>query len=348
MGNIYHSDCLNCQKCNAKLWFKSFYKKGDGKLYCNYDCKEAINLPPINNAGDDNIEPALSNSEISRRRDHTKQKKFLEIFAYNSDYAFPNISKNKIYDVTSVSNGFEVKKPPRPKVGPEPFFYNRPDTIISDLKPKANIEYNLNSPFASVSMSEFDKNVFLSKRQLLVFKPRTQRSQKIEPFSYNKLEKIDNDSNIKLKQFPNPPFALHSNYMQVVQNKMIKSEEIDNQCNRCNLIIKDKKEIFEFRAKKYHKSCLRCSKCNHELFFMKKILNDPNSDEKLYCEHCYTDIFSPKCAKCNQLVASYMLSTQHEDKIYHKECFFCQRCRKYVSNEQYFKAGKIILCRNCL
>ena len=79
---------------------------------------------------------------------------------------------------------------------------------------------------------------------------------------------------------------------------------------------------------------------------MKKVLSGPN-DEGMYCEPCHTDMYGPKCPKCQETVTPYMLSTLYENKLYHKECFICQRCKRNLANEKFVKSGNLIICKKC-
>lgn len=245
------------------------------------------------------------------------------------------------------SNGFRFRKPPRPKQALEPFIYNeRPS---SPVIPPASAEYELNSPYSSKSLNELDKNIFLSQRKLVVLnKIKPDNKIKPEPFSYNK--EVENVPSL-IKSYnihPCPPFALHSSYLQVIQSKTDNSDETIDACLVCNRLINNKHELFIFKNNRYHKRCFRCKRCHSELFMMKKIMNDPNSYNEFFCEKCFEEKYSPRCSKCSQIIPPYMVSTTFDNNIYHKECFYCQRCKTYMGNEKYFKMGKLILCRNCL
>ena len=70
-------------------------------------------------------------------------------------------------------------------------------------------------------------------------------------------------------------------------------------------------------------------------------------DESTFCEPCYYKIFGEKCSKCLQPVPPYCFSVRHEDKIYHKECFLCVRCKKTLANKQVYRVGNVLICKSC-
>jgi len=124
------------------------------------------------------------------------------------------------------------------------------------------------------------------------------------------------------------------------------NNEIVSYCDKCNKFIEDDKEKCTHNDQTFHKSCFRCVQCLTELYKMKNVYDGTKTNE-FYCEPCYNKNFGPKCPKCNEPIASYMLTTTHENKLYHKECFICQRCKKYTNNEKFINTGKMILCRRC-
>lgn len=119
-----------------------------------------------------------------------------------------------------------------------------------------------------------------------------------------------------------------------------------SQCAKCNLMVKEADRVMN-NNRAFHKECLTCDSCNTELFKMKRIQYDAATGNH-YCEPCYADLFGPKCGKCNKPVTSYMLSATYADKLYHKECFVCGRCKLSLANREFTKIGNLIICKNCL
>ena len=119
-------------------------------------------------------------------------------------------------------------------------------------------------------------------------------------------------------------------------------------CYLCKKLVKDK-EKFIYEDNIYHQHCLTCNECNCKLFYMRKIFKNPSNiyDESTFCEPCYYKIFGEKCSKCLQPVPPYCFSVRHEDKIYHKECFLCVRCKKTLANKQVYRVGNVLICKSC-
>ena len=119
-------------------------------------------------------------------------------------------------------------------------------------------------------------------------------------------------------------------------------------CNMCRKQVKEK-EKFIYEDNLYHQDCLTCNECQCKLYYMRKIFKNPTDtfDENNYCEPCYYKLFGEKCFKCQQPVPPYCFSVRHEDKIYHKECFLCVRCKKSLANKQVYKVGNVLICKSC-
>ncbi len=114
-------------------------------------------------------------------------------------------------------------------------------------------------------------------------------------------------------------------------------------CAKCqNPVVKDG---ISYAEKDYHQTCFKCDICSIELTKMKKIMN--GSQGNLYCEICFVKHLSPKCGKCNEPIPPQFPGTVYEDKIFHKSCFACARCKKTLANKKFFKAGKLLICEAC-
>jgi len=306
------------------------------------ECKEPITFPLI------------SNNNLKRGSNKTNN---FELFPYNVnelilDPPSPLNKNTPDYAIAKITNGFHLKKTfNRPKPAPEPFFYNYSDQLL-ETKTKKHSNYTLYNPLVSHSLNEFDKNLFLSRdKKMIVFKTKPLRSKALEPFTYNK--QTNDNAIVKNNTDPviskgEPPYALHSNYLEVLGSKKAELSNKDDFCNKCNFKINNIKDGLFYKNKMYHKTCIKCFRCKSELYNMKNIYNDPKNEDRPYCEYCYNEVFAYRCNRCNEPIANYMLSTKHENKYYHKECFSCFRCKQYANNEQYFKVGKIIICRYCL
>lgn len=117
-----------------------------------------------------------------------------------------------------------------------------------------------------------------------------------------------------------------------------------SRCARCSNTIEQ--DGVTFADKDYHQHCFSCDNCQTDLTKMKKTLTD-KSGNGLYCEPCFVQNFAPKCSKCGDPVPPHLPGTKYEDKIFHKECFACARCKRSLADKKFFKSGSILICQNC-
>lgn len=114
-------------------------------------------------------------------------------------------------------------------------------------------------------------------------------------------------------------------------------------CIKCSNVIE--KDGVTFADHDYHQGCFKCDKCGVELVKMKRTLTDKNG--LIYCEPCHLQEFAPKCGKCNMPITTTNPGVQVEDKVLHRECFLCARCKKTMANKRYFKSGNLVVCESC-
>ena len=217
---------------------------------------------------------------------------------------------NRVQEVNLPTNEFIVKKNIKPNMN-TPYATFEPDGSIN--KPISNLSNN-NSRQIETRYAKPDPSAFLIPKQTLD--------------QYRVLNPIDSNRE-----------SFQENYQNNFSQK-----EISDYCDRCHQFIDKDKYVFNYKS--YHKKCYSCHRCNSELFRMKKVLNGMDG-EGLYCEPCHTDMFGPKCPKCNETVTPYMLSTMYDNKLFHKECFVCQRCRRSLANEKFVRSGNLIICKKC-
>jgi four and a half LIM domains protein 5 len=119
-----------------------------------------------------------------------------------------------------------------------------------------------------------------------------------------------------------------------------------SKCTKCQQNIMNNDSGITFSNKDYHERCFRCDKCAKSLVDSKQTFTDKNNNG-LYCEPCFTNNFSPRCYKCSQHIPPSQTGTEYDNKIYHKECFNCARCRKSIGSKRFYKTGNAIICETC-
>ena len=74
-------------------------------------------------------------------------------------------------------------------------------------------------------------------------------------------------------------------------------------------------------TERVHERCFRCSGCSRTLegHYMRR-------ETRYYCEDCYHQNFSKKCAQCQQPCKQRTLSAL--GKNWHPQCFVCNTCRQ--------------------
>jgi hypothetical protein len=119
-------------------------------------------------------------------------------------------------------------------------------------------------------------------------------------------------------------------------------------CSICKKSVKEK-EKFIYEDNIYHQYCLTCNDCKCQLYRMRKIFKNPhdNFDESNYCEPCFYKLFGEKCFKCQEPVPPYCFSVRYENKLYHKECFLCVRCKKSLAKDRVCQVGNVFICKSC-
>jgi LIM domain-containing protein 2 len=115
-------------------------------------------------------------------------------------------------------------------------------------------------------------------------------------------------------------------------------------CGKCKTVIE--KDGYTFANRDYHEHCFTCVNCQTMLSKMKKAYRGKN-DEEILCEPCFVDKYAPRCEKCGQPISPHLPGTKYEDKMYHRECLACARCKKTLANKKFFKSGNILICESC-
>eukprot|EP00002_Diphylleia_rotans_P020824 TRINITY_DN4042_c0_g1_i1.p1 TRINITY_DN4042_c0_g1~~TRINITY_DN4042_c0_g1_i1.p1 ORF type:complete len:442 (-),score=101.11 TRINITY_DN4042_c0_g1_i1:660-1985(-) len=117
--------------------------------------------------------------------------------------------------------------------------------------------------------------------------------------------------------------------------------EDTNVCVACMKMVDEDDAFAMACGRKWHMEHFVCTTCKVDLCgiaFYEKY-------GRPFCEEHYSNIFSPKCGRCNlPILGEYM---QTSDKTYHADCFVCENCSQpFGSNPYYVKEGKLI-CNTC-
>jgi hypothetical protein len=308
------------------------YKKPPPKLSANLDIFKQTNYMNDNKNSKNIYEPFSYNypsngtlpinekNPMSNSNNSLKNSKKTEPFSYN--YRDTESNSNEIEDTAS----FKRHKTKPIKVTPEPFNYNRLQEVSlnstnynTNRKIPSNQKANMSVPYATMDEISNQTDKETTNQEVYKNKEQIQDVNVLNPIDSNRMSNMINQNNLSV-------------------------QEISNYCYRCHQYID--RDKFVFNRKSFHKKCYTCYRCNSELFRMKRVLSGPN-DDGIFCEPCHTDMYGPKCPKCNETVTPYMLSTFHENKLYHKECFICQRCKRNLANEKFIKSGNLIICKKC-
>jgi len=94
-------------------------------------------------------------------------------------------------------------------------------------------------------------------------------------------------------------------------------------------------------GKTFHPEHFTCAKCNQELgsqnFFERE--NQP------YCEDCYQNLFSPRCARCQGAILDKCVSALGQN--WHPECFVCFDCGNDFGEDGFHDKDDQAYCKDC-
>ena len=301
LGHNYHTECLYCNRCNTKLWYKAFVKRQDGKLFCENQCLPQQQQPKL-------PQNSLLNNETIRQGVVSES---LEKFSLPP---IKNLISNENNDNEN-SLDFFLKKPTGAK---------RKESFLSNSNLNLNKQQTSSSPTRESSRRKDEPFNYNYTEQKLAQPLKTHN--KFEPFAYNHNSTGNQDkTNINSNRLMSrgkiqAPFALD---IPSAESNDLNSNEINVTCSTCKQLIEENKEKISFNNRFYHRNCFRCVTCLAELYKLKKFTS-PINPMDVYCEPCYNLEFSPKCPKCNQPIAAYMLTTLYNQMLYHRECLVCE------------------------
>jgi len=110
------------------------------------------------------------------------------------------------------------------------------------------------------------------------------------------------------------------NSLSSEMNQIGVDSEFKGQCARCKKAILG--QVVTALGKTWHQECFSCFQCRKPLgsssFFEK--------DSNPFCEKCFHDFFSPKCAYCDGPIRERCINAL--GRTWHPDHFFCSQCGK--------------------
>lgn len=135
---------------------------------------------------------------------------------------------------------------------------------------------------------------------------------------------------------PQPEVHLQNNTATVV-NSPAASDAIF--CAICGQKITDTYFVLS-ETERVHERCFRCAGCccTLEGHYMRK-------NSRYYCEDCYHQNFSKKCAHCHRPCKQRTLSAL--GKSWHPQCFVCNSCKKPFPDGRFKNDRGVPYCSPC-
>eukprot|EP01088_Endostelium_zonatum_P015311 TRINITY_DN3694_c0_g1_i1.p1 TRINITY_DN3694_c0_g1~~TRINITY_DN3694_c0_g1_i1.p1 ORF type:complete len:141 (-),score=35.00 TRINITY_DN3694_c0_g1_i1:456-878(-) len=90
----------------------------------------------------------------------------------------------------------------------------------------------------------------------------------------------------------------------------------------------------------WHHKCFVCCMCKKTFDEDKFLLKEGRP----YHEGCAKEAFGKKCAGCGKVLEGKCVSV--EGKVYHANCFVCEKCKKELL-QGFVEVGGKKLCENC-
>eukprot|EP01105_Mastigella_eilhardi_P022111 TRINITY_DN5418_c0_g1_i1.p1 TRINITY_DN5418_c0_g1~~TRINITY_DN5418_c0_g1_i1.p1 ORF type:complete len:496 (-),score=140.39 TRINITY_DN5418_c0_g1_i1:83-1540(-) len=100
--------------------------------------------------------------------------------------------------------------------------------------------------------------------------------------------------------------------------------------------------VFTVDDKMFHPECFTCFHCGQRIdedaSFMER-------DGHIYCEHDFTDLFTPRCFTCQKPVTDQIIRFQ--ERVYHPEHFACADCGTKLRGQKYVEDENEPVCLAC-
>ncbi|KAI8823687.1 uncharacterized protein EV422DRAFT_366267 [Fimicolochytrium jonesii] len=140
-----------------------------------------------------------------------------------------------------------------------------------------------------------------------------------------------------MSQFSNTNQDSFPSHGDEVDRNLVPSATPCFSCNRPIMGV----SVVALGERPFHQDCFRCcvQTCRRRLTGMQYFEVFPD----VYCEGCYHDKFSQKCAYCEQAIKDRCISAL--GKCFHPEHFFCAQCgRTFGPNESFMESDGMAYC----
>lgn len=110
-------------------------------------------------------------------------------------------------------------------------------------------------------------------------------------------------------------------------------------CSACSKPIVG--QVITALGRTWHPECFSCAHCRHEL----GTVNFFERDGQPYCEGCYHNLFSPRCAYCNGPILDKCVTALGQ--TWHPDCFFCAQCGCQFGEDGFHEKDGKPYCKPC-
>ncbi|XP_063934276.1 four and a half LIM domains protein 5-like [Zophobas morio] len=124
-----------------------------------------------------------------------------------------------------------------------------------------------------------------------------------------------------------PLLGGHSAYKSALSELVHVSTE---KCKSCLLPTSGTKYVRQEDGNTWHEECFHCAKC--ACFVSGKFIT---AGRFVYCFHCYSTLFLPKCSLCSDEIKAERYVTV-KGKEYHARCLSCAVCKSHFFFHQNF------------
>ncbi|KAJ2616473.1 Transforming growth factor beta-1-induced transcript 1 protein [Coemansia sp. RSA 1365] len=112
-------------------------------------------------------------------------------------------------------------------------------------------------------------------------------------------------------------------------------------CDTCGGALGE--EYVNVLGRRFHVTHFVCEDCNIPLYALGGYLQDPQGDNKFYCQRDYLQRFSPSCHACSVQITSGEMAVAL-GRTYHSECFVCSICQSPFVGDVCYEHNSQPLC----